>query len=62
MNNGVCFWHTDKHRSHLQVVCITRHVQITQNKLAYLCNILGDEVGFLPEDKQESFLQDDSIT
>ena len=48
-------------------VCVTRHAQSTQNKrFAYLCNYLqksmGDDVDFLPADKHESFLQDDSIT
>ena len=49
-------------------VCATRHVQSIQNKkFAYFCNIFRkargrSEVAFLPENKQESFLQVDSIT
>ena len=49
-------------------VFVTRHAQSTQNKefayisLHYLQKSIEDEVYFLPANKHESFLQDDSIT
>ena len=47
-------------------VCVTRHAQSTLNNkfsisLQYLQKSIGGEVGFLPVDKRESFLQGDSI-
>ena len=46
-------------------VCATRHSQSTRYvfmSLQYLQRSMGDEVDFLPTNKQESFLQGDSIT
>ena len=46
-------------------VFVTRHAPSTQNKLAYtqyFQKSMGDEVDFLSADKDESFVQVDSIT
>ena len=71
VHDDVYFWHADKHWTLHQADTINlglcnQNAQSTQNKkFAYLWNISrkawGDEVGFLPADKQESFLQIDSI-
>ena len=46
-------------------VCKARQAQSTQNKCAlssqYLKENMKDEVGFLPADKHQMFLQSDSI-
>ena len=45
-------------------VCVTRHAPSTQNKklAQYFQKSMGDEVDFLSADKDESFVQVDSIT
>ena len=60
MNDEVCFWHSDKHRSFLQVDTVILGLR-NQASLQYLQKSMGDEVDFLPADKGESFLQIDTI-
>ena len=47
-------------------VLVNRHVQITQNKFSYLCNLSRKAWEwsrfFLPADKRKRFQQDQSIT
>ena len=64
VNDEVCFWHADKHQSILQV-------EPDKHKLPKIRSLRifaispekhGEEVDFLPVNKQESFLQVDSST
>ena len=71
VNDEVYFWHTDKHRSLLQVdtinlgLCNQACPKYPKEKvcisLQYLQKSMEDEVDFLPADNHESFLQMDSI-
>ena len=70
VNHDVYFWHTDKHRSLLQVDtyhfgCVARHAQSTQNikfaiSLQYLKKEVSDEIDFLHAVKHESLLHIDN--
>ena len=46
-------------------VCVARHAQSIQNKfsisLQYLKENMTDEVDFLPADKHQTFLQNDTV-
>ena len=70
MNDKICFWQADKHRSLLQIDIIilgecNQACPKYPNNFTYLAispEKHGGEVDFLAADKQKKFLQVDSIT
>ena len=67
MKNEVYFLHADKHQSLLQVYTIIlgdsnesypKYPKQASISLQYLHKSMGDEVDFLPADKNKTFLQD----
>ena len=72
MDDEVCFWHTNKHRSLLQgdtiifgvcnKACPKNPKQEVCISLQYLQKSMGFEVDFLSANEHESFLQVESIT